>query len=243
VRIRSIKPEFWRSEDVAALDLETRLLFIGLWSYVDDNGVGRDDGKIITAELFALDDFTESSLRVHGGLNTLHSAGLIQRYGVAGKRYLSVTNFGKHQVINRPSKARYPLPTREDAELTEPSLDAHGALTEGSRLRAVEQGSSGSVKKTPSSADADALFEEFWSLYPKKVEKQATRRKWDSTVKRVDPLVIISGLRRYVEYWDRKRTERQFIKGPEVWLNKGCWADELDEDGELSASGSWFPGA
>ena len=33
MRIRSIKPEFWRSDDITALSLEDRLLFIGLWSY------------------------------------------------------------------------------------------------------------------------------------------------------------------------------------------------------------------
>ncbi len=35
VRIRSIKPEFWRSDDIDALSVFERLLFIGLWSYVD----------------------------------------------------------------------------------------------------------------------------------------------------------------------------------------------------------------
>ena len=40
MRIRTIKPEFWRSDDITALGWATRLLFIGLWSYVDDNGVG-----------------------------------------------------------------------------------------------------------------------------------------------------------------------------------------------------------
>ena len=42
MRIRSIKPEFWRSDDVNSMCIEDRLLFIGLWSYVDDNGVGID---------------------------------------------------------------------------------------------------------------------------------------------------------------------------------------------------------
>ena len=41
MRIRSIKPEFWTSDDITALAVDDRLLFIGLWSYVDDNGVGR----------------------------------------------------------------------------------------------------------------------------------------------------------------------------------------------------------
>ena len=94
--------------------------------------------------------------------------------------------------------------------------------------------------KTPSSADADAVFERFWNLYPKKVEKQAARRKWNTTVKRVDPEVVIAGLERYVEFWRRKGTERQFIKGPEVWLNKGCWADDLGAAEPENRRSEWW---
>ena len=55
MRIRSIKPEFWRSRDIAKLDWDTRLVFIGLWSYVDDNGVGKDIDYDIIGDLFASD--------------------------------------------------------------------------------------------------------------------------------------------------------------------------------------------
>ena len=54
MRIRSIRPEFWTSEDITSLSWEQRLIYIGLWSYVDDNGVGRDNPKLIAADLFPL---------------------------------------------------------------------------------------------------------------------------------------------------------------------------------------------
>lgn len=112
MRIRSIRPEFWTSTDIAALDWHTRLVYIGLWSYVDDNGVGRDVEPLITAALFPLDgDLSESSVRVHEGLKALCSGGQIVRYQVAGKPYLHVVQWSKHQKINRASEGRYPLPT------------------------------------------------------------------------------------------------------------------------------------
>jgi hypothetical protein len=83
VRIRSIKPEFWRSDDITSLDLADRLLFIGLWSYVDDNGVGRDSLAHITADLFAADlerDSSETFARVSRGLSKLAERGQIVRY-------------------------------------------------------------------------------------------------------------------------------------------------------------------
>ena len=53
-RIRSIKPEFFTSEVVAELPLSTRLTFIGLWTYVDDNGVGLDNELLVTAALTSI---------------------------------------------------------------------------------------------------------------------------------------------------------------------------------------------
>lgn len=117
MRIRSIKPEFWRSSDISELAIEDRLLFIGLWSYVDDNGVGLDKLSSITADLFADDleqDPGETFARVSRGLQHLSASGRILRYTLENVDYLSVTNWTKHQRIDRPGKARLP---QYDAEL------------------------------------------------------------------------------------------------------------------------------
>ena len=177
MRIRSIKPEFWRSEDIAKLDWHDRLLFIGLWSYVDDNGVGRDNAAIITAELFALDGefsedslnphdiLSESSVRVQTGLSRLHNAGLIERYRANSKRYLHVKTWERHQKINRPSPGRYPLPDDNSVEihdiLSESSVSPHNILSAGTE----DQGIRGSGEKDScSSVAADATPSERESL-------------------------------------------------------------------------------
>src|SRR5664279_2440388 len=113
MRIRSIKPDFWKSDDTASLkDWNDRLVFIGLWSYVDDNGVGRDNERLIAAELFGLeDDPRETASRVRRALERLQTRGMIVRYeDENGRRFVHVTNW-HHQKIDRPSAARYPLPT------------------------------------------------------------------------------------------------------------------------------------
>ena len=133
MRIRTIKPEFWRSEDIAALSIEDRLLFIGLWSYVEDNGVGRDEPQLIQCDLYPLDTFTEASLRTHGGLMRLSQQGLITRFeGPDGRRYLQINSWDKHQKINRPSKPRFPQYNAENCTLTEASVSPHCTLTEAS---------------------------------------------------------------------------------------------------------------
>lgn len=227
MRIRSIKPEFWRSEDIAALPWETRLVFIGLWSYVDDNGVGRDDERIIAAELFALDEsLSESSVRIHDGLIQLQTAGLIARYTVDGRRYVHITTWAKHQKINRPSPGRYPLPTCENVEIhapfTEGSVSAHNTLSAG----AVEQGSRGTGEEeicaTASRESDPPGFAEFWEAYPQRRDRRKAVAAFRKALKRADAQTIIDGARRYAA--DPNRQE-QYTKFPEGWLNGDRWSD------------------
>ena len=117
MRIRSIKPEFWSSPDVAALSDADRLLFIGLWSYVDDHGRGRDDVALIVAALFPHDMVAnprETVAKVRDGLARLSEANLILRYTVASRTYFLVTGWGKHQRVDKPKESRIPEPTEEE---------------------------------------------------------------------------------------------------------------------------------
>lgn len=228
MRIRSIRPEFWTSEDVAAMDWHTRLVFIGLWSYVDDNGVGRDVERLIVASLFPLDDnLSESSVRVQRALKHLETGGQVTRYAVDGKPYLHITAWDKHQKINRPSEGRYPLPTCENAEsqgaLSEASVRPHLSLSAGEG----EKGRRGEGENTPSSAAADGAFDDFWAAYPRKTGKDAARRSWDRVVKRAPVEDVMAGLRSQLPGWEH--AERRFIPHPTTWLNQGRWQDELEE--------------
>ena len=55
-RIRSIKPETFTSEDVNSLTLPARWTFAGLWCYVDDEGRGRADPRLVKASVWPIDD-------------------------------------------------------------------------------------------------------------------------------------------------------------------------------------------
>lgn len=130
-RIRSIKPEFFTSETLARIPLSARLTFIGLWTYVDDNGVGVDNERLIGAALYPLDDDPLESLRrVSEDLRQLSAVGVITRYEVAGRRYLYVTNWDEHQKVSHPGKPRYPLPP---PNLPKPPASGNGNPPEGLR--------------------------------------------------------------------------------------------------------------
>lgn len=107
-RIRSIKPEFWTSEQVMECSTNTRLLFIGLWNFADDAGRHPSSAKQIKALVFPADDFSSEDVRRM--LDELSAHGLISFYAVEGKEYFQITGW-HHQKIDRPQKSKYPGPT------------------------------------------------------------------------------------------------------------------------------------
>lgn len=135
-RIRTIKPSFFKSFAMAEHPLSTRLTYIGLWTYVDDEGRGVDDARLVKGEVWPLDDGMTPK-KVEAELQRLADAGQIIRYQVAGRRYLAVTEWKDHQKINRPTDSAFPDPFAELYEipqgpLTEGSVNAHGADMEDS---------------------------------------------------------------------------------------------------------------
>lgn len=113
MRIRSTKPEFWRSERIASVSWDARLVLKGLESYVDDNGVGRDDIALIVGEVFPRDMLAnprETVARVSEGISQLSQAGLLWRYEVDGTRFLYLSWWESVQRIDKPGKGRFPRP-------------------------------------------------------------------------------------------------------------------------------------
>jgi len=126
-RIRSIKPEFWTSEVVASWGVETRLTFIGLWSYVDDNGVGVANERLIASSIYPMDDPAEALARVREALAKISAGGQIVLFEARGKRLLFVTGWDDHQRVDHPAKSRYPRPSDLN---TGPPTSKNGLLHE-----------------------------------------------------------------------------------------------------------------
>ena len=80
--------------------------------------------------------------------------------------------------------------------------------------------------KIANDADTDADFDEFWSIYPKRVAKRAALKAWASATKRADVEDILTGARKYARHPDVTRDGGKFIKNPATWLNGDCWEDE-----------------
>lgn len=87
-RARNIKPGFFDNEILGELPALTRLLFIGLWCLADREGRLQDRPKRIKKELLGYDDVTADD--VDAMLQQLHDNEFIQRYEIAGEKYIQV---------------------------------------------------------------------------------------------------------------------------------------------------------
>ncbi len=61
-RIRTIKPEFWTSEQIVECSTIARLMFIGMWNFCDDAGNHPASFKTLKMEVFPGDDITVSQI-------------------------------------------------------------------------------------------------------------------------------------------------------------------------------------
>lgn len=135
MRIRTLKPEFWKHFRMAQLPAETRLLAIGLLNYADDEGYFRAHPSLIRGELMP---YTEKSSHIPKMLEALQSIGFLTLYvSDQGEPMGHVTNFLEHQRINRPTASKHSRKTQP--QLTESSVSAQPSLTESSLLE-KEQG-------------------------------------------------------------------------------------------------------
>lgn len=124
-RIRSIKPDFFASEDVSVLPLRARLTWIGLWLHCDDHGRHKDIARLIKGRIWSMDDV---SLRdVEEDLETLAKHGRIVRYVVNEKAFLAITNWHHHQAPPKPSPPKHPSPT-VPVGVPEPSERGHCSI-------------------------------------------------------------------------------------------------------------------
>jgi len=99
LRIRSIKPEFFKHEELADLEPLARLLFIGLWCLADCEGRMLDRPRRIKVEVLPYDDCDVPDM-----LGALDQWGFISRYVVGEVRVIEIVGFKKHQRISGKEK-------------------------------------------------------------------------------------------------------------------------------------------
>ena len=119
-RIRTVKPEFWISEQIMNCSHSARLLFIGLWNFCDDGGVHPANLRKLKAEVFPGDDVTLSD--IEGWIKELIHQKLVveftAQYNGESCNFWFVTGW-KHQRIDKPY-LKYPNYQAQQKSATAP---------------------------------------------------------------------------------------------------------------------------
>lgn len=223
-RIRSIKPEFTQSETIGRLSRDARLLFIQLWTIVDDDGRTRAASRMLASLLYPYDD--DAPKLIDRWLIELEDENCIRRYESDGSQYLEIVNWLKHQKIDRPTPSKLPSfdagspLARDSSRVLDADLD---------RGRDQDQGRGSSSLRSDARARRDAINREFaatfWPAFPHKVQRGAAVKAWPRAREKASLDEIMAGLERYIR---AKPPDRQW-QNPATFLNGESWNDEPAE--------------
>ena len=220
-RIRTIKPEFPQSEKIGKLSRDARLLYIQLWTLVDDAGRARAASRMLAGALYPYDD--EARDLIDGWLNELEQGGHIRRYELDGSTYLEIIKWLEHQKIDKPSKSRLPEFRDDIANSREPSRTLAPDLVPST----MDLVPSPPVAKATRPA---SRFPEFWAEYPKRDgdnPRAPAEKKFDALVKSgVDPQSLIDGARQSsTDHRRRGNFGTPYVPQAIKWLNDKRWID------------------
>lgn len=173
-RIRTIKPDFFTSEDIVALSPLARLLYIAIWCEADK------EGRLIwKPNTFKLRYLPGDNCNVHALCDEITGRGLVKLYGDG---LAVIPAFAAHQHIN-PRESESVLPAPDDhpraATRTEPVNDCTARVddasarvddAQGGREGKGKEGDIGKERKKNTSACArppDGVPDPVWADFQK----------------------------------------------------------------------------
>lgn len=206
-RKRMIDPKFWSDDKVIELNPITRLCFIGLWNFCDDNGVHRNNPKVVKAEIFPADEIPIK--KVEAMIESLNQCGLIS-ISESGD-LIKVKGWRMYQKINRPQPSTL--------EFIERSVNNQGTVTPN----IIEK----NIIEKKVMVKTDELFDRFYSLYPRKVQKERAKKAFKKLSEKVKQIAI-DKLQLHIDMWAKNDTKAEFIPHPASWINAKSWEDEIE---------------
>ena len=226
-RIRTIKPEFFRHEGLQDMEagypgLKPMLVFAGLWTIADKNGVFEWRPRQIKLDILPFLEFD-----IAESLQALASCGFIKPFSVNDRDYGYIQTFQEHQRISgkeAQAPGRYPDPPKE---LTGKQKRSTGEAT-GKHPESQEREREKERERDVYSGE----FLSFWSYYPKKSgSKKAAFNEWKKlNGQRPDLDSITTAIQRQID-WRLNNPNGEFRpewKDPERWLKGRMWEAETD---------------
>jgi hypothetical protein len=164
-------------------------------------------GSFISSELKLADRWGWSKTKVRNFLELLEKDKMIIKKSDRKKTTINICNYCIYQ----------------DSETIKEPLKNHQSTTEKPLKNTIKN-----YKNEKKKDIVSPQFDEFWSLYPRKVEKQKALAAWEGVIKRgSDPSEVIQATNNYIQQIKVNETETKFIKHPSSFFNKDTWKDYL----------------
>jgi hypothetical protein len=215
-RIRTLKPEFFTSEDIVNLSPLARLFFQACWCESDREG--RMTWKPGTMKLRY---FPADKCDIEKVASEVVQAGLVVIYSVEGKTYAHIPTFKRHQYVNpKESQSVIPAPTEENVTRSDASVTRADASNLD--LTGVIFPTSIHITKG-ASENLETEFCEWWAAYPRRDGKADAEKAYAKARKRADHATLMAGAKRVAA---NPPENKKFIPMPATWLNGSRWLDE-----------------
>jgi len=214
-RIRTIKPEFFTSEDIVSLSPLARLFYVSLWCEADREGRLEWKPKTLKMRYLPSDNCDVDALGTE-----LVDGGLIHLYEVDGRTYAAIPGFTRHQVINnRESESNIPSPV----DNKKPRVKVASERVQGEGKEGRE--GKGKERKEQPTRDVSSRFDDFWNSWPANERKQDRAKcceKWakDKLDAIADTILADITTKRQTQKW-----QQGYIEAPLVYLNNKRWED------------------
>lgn len=233
-----IDPEFFLDDEIAELNFQTRLLYIGLWGLADDAGVIEERIRYIKAQIFPYDDFITDD--IFQMIEKLIDYRKLVRYEVTGRSYLFLLNFHQHQNLDKPTRS-YPLPENLDDLVGEEKAEkiSNFPLKKGvikHFRRAVDEQSTSSPpernrKEIEKKRNIRDFFEKFWEIYPKRngkrIGKAEALRYLQSKITDEEFSLILQAVQNYAS---STGCRNGYAKDAIRFLRNDFWRDWIDPE-------------
>lgn len=221
MRIRTVKPEFWKHPVLARLDNGVRLLAIGLLTAADDEGFFFADPLLLRNDLFP---FQNDSGMIPEWLQILSEVSYIElcdsvEMGPIGR----VVNFTKHQKISHPTLSKIkaywtPESLRSRSGAVPESFRPDQGSGKGTGNREVRRPvGAGDIKRAD---EATAVY----AAYPRKVGRPAAIKAIIRALDKMPFKELLKAVEAYAA--EQVGKDPQYIPHPTTWFNQERWADK-----------------
>ena len=223
-RIRTIKPEFFTSEDIVVMTPLARLLYVALWCESDKEG-----RMLWKPRTFKMRYFPADACDIDALCSELISGGLVRLYG-EGLAFIPA--FTTHQHIN-PRETASQLPEPDKKMTRQPRVATRQPRDSDAQGGREGKGKEGNARDA--SVDPDG-FAEFWTAYPNRKAKQDAVKAW-LKINPDDELQgsILKAVLTQASGKDWTKDDGAYVPHAATWLNGKRWTDEVEAEDRQGA--------